>query len=142
MKVIVKARHMNLTPALRNHAEDKLGTALARIFDQPAARVVIELGDLGKVHDGSKEVRVMVSMPGGKTLTVHEVNDDLYTAVNNAHDRILQLVKRAQGKRRGTSRSRKLAAQKRRQTARQVLAAGPELWERELRQYESTRPSV
>ena len=45
MKVIVKARHMDLTPALKNHAEEKLGEALKRIFDRPAAKIEIELSE-------------------------------------------------------------------------------------------------
>ncbi len=137
MKLIVKARHMSLTPALKSHAEEKLGRSLMKIFDRPAAKVEIELTDLGQVKSGTKECRVTVYMPRGKTITISEVSDDMYSAINLAHDRLLHQVKRQRGRKRDTTRSRKEAIRSRNETARAALTGEPEVWETELQEYES-----
>ena len=140
MKVIVKARHMNLTPSLRAHAEEKLGQALSRILDRPAARMEIELSDLNHVVGGTKECRVTVYVPRGKAITIHESHDDLYSAINLVHDRLLEQVKRETGRRRRHSHRQRLASERtRRATAREVLTAQPEVWENELREYEESQ---
>lgn len=140
MKVIVKARHMTLTPALKAHAEDKLGNALMRIFDRPAAKIEIELSDLGNVSNGTKECRATVHMPRGKPITISEIHDDMYSAINLAHDRLLEQVKRERGRRRVTGRARKQSEQKRAATARENLTTEPEAWEKEVDEFEgSTR---
>ena len=54
MKLIVKARHMNLTPALKAHAEQKLGDAIKKIFDG-----VEEIGVEG-LHAGCVDPRGIV----------------------------------------------------------------------------------
>ena len=139
MKVIVKARHMDLTDAMRVHAEEKLGQALMRIFDRPAAKIEIELSDLGHVRAGSKECRVVVHMPGGKSITISELDDDLYSAINLAHDRLLEQVKRAQGKRRHNHRNRLSHQEERRRTARNSMTSNHELWEMELQEFEHSQ---
>ena len=114
MKVIVKARHMNLTAALKTYAEEKLGDALARIFDRPAATIEIELEDVGNVRNGvDKECRVTVFMPKGKTINIVEDADNMYKAIDLAHDRLLQQVKRQREKHDGAHNGRKLAERER-----------------------------
>jgi len=143
MKVIVKARHITLTPALKRHAEDKLGKALMRIFDRPAVKIEIELSDLGKYKNkSSKECRATVFMPRGKTINITEVGDDMYKAVDLCHDRLLHQVKRERSRRRDTARTRKSAERSRRQTARNVLTCKPEKWEEEVQAYERSKVSA
>jgi putative sigma-54 modulation protein len=138
MRVIVKARHMNLTPALKAHAEEKLGDALMRIFDRPAAKIEIELNDIGNVRDGAnKECRVTVFVPGGKTINIIEIDDNMYKAIDLAHDRVLQQVKRERGKRRNTTSRRKMAEKERNETARAELTLAPEPWEEEVAEFEA-----
>ncbi|MEE8408385.1 MAG: ribosome-associated translation inhibitor RaiA [Myxococcota bacterium] len=137
MKVIVKARHMDLTPSLKAHAEEKLGKAFMRIFDRPALKLEIELSELGKTKDGmDKECRATVSMPKGKTIVISEIADDMYKAVDLAHDRLLEQVKRQRSKRRSTGRNRKVAEQERDATARKNLTADQEEWEQEVQEFE------
>lgn len=137
MQVLVSARHMSLTPALTAHAEEKLGQALSHIFDRPHARVKIELGALGQTHKREdKTCRVRVTMPNGRVVVISETDDDMYKAINLAHDRVLERVKRERGRVVRPSRTRKLARRARASTARASLSAAPELWEQELRQYE------
>ncbi len=138
MKVIVKARHMNLTPALKAHAEDKLGNKLMRIFDRPAAKIEIELADLGNVSNGTKECRATVHMPRGNPIIISEVHDDMYSAINLAHDRLLEQVKRERGRRRVTGRARKASEKERAEVTRQNLTADPEQWEKEVKEFEGS----
>lgn len=110
MKLIVKARHMTLTPALKEHVEQKLGAAITKIFDQPASTLEVELSELGHTTDGlDKECHVTVFMPKGKTINVSEITDDMYKSIDLVRDRLLLQVKRQQAKKRTTVRGRKLA---------------------------------
>jgi putative sigma-54 modulation protein len=137
MQVIVKARHMVLTPSLKAHAEVKLGEAVMRIFDRPAAKIDIELSLLGHITDGrNQECRVTVFMPGGKTAVICEADDNMYKAIDMAHHRLLLKVNRERGKTRNTARTRKLAARTRDLVARRSLTVQPEAWEKEVAQYE------
>lgn len=139
MQVNVSARHMNLTPALFAHAEAKLGQALMHIFDKPSARVNIELGALGHTQRREdKTCRVIVSMPRGKTIVICERDDNMYKAIDLAHDRVLERVKRERGRTSRPTRTRKWARAQRASTARQSLMTQREPWEEEVRLYESS----
>ncbi len=139
MRVIVKGRHMNLTPALKTHAEDKLGKAITRLIDRPDGTVEIELNDAGNVRDGKdKECRITVQIPRGKTITITEVDDDMYKAIDLAHDRLMTEVKREREKRLDKSGARKAAEKVRAETARGELSTTPELWEREVNEFENS----
>ena len=139
MKVIVKARHTSLTPALKKHAEEKLGKAIMKIFDRPAAKIEIELTDLGAVKADNKECRATVSMPKGKSITISEVSEDMYSAINLCHDRLLTQVKRERGKRQNTTKVRKEAAKNRERQAANTLTADAEPWEAEVAEYERSQ---
>tara|TARA_Y100001968_G_C19199248_1_gene639123 strand:+ start:375 stop:806 length:432 start_codon:yes stop_codon:yes gene_type:complete len=139
MRVIVKARHFNLTKSLKLHAQEKLGDSLMRIFDRPSAKIEIELSSIGQFKDGeNKECRVQVFMPHSKAINITEIDDDIYKAIDLAHDRLLTQVKRYRGKRRNTARMRKKAERMRHQTALGVLTSSPEKWELELEEYNNS----
>lgn len=137
MKVILKGRHMALTPALRAHAEAKLSAAVARVFDRPAARIEIDLCDLGHTQNGAdKECRISVFMPRGPTLIICETDDNMYKAIDLAHDRLIVQLVRARGKKNCVTRVRKMAVRRRDNVASQTLSAGTEPWELEVQEYE------
>jgi ribosomal subunit interface protein len=137
MRVIVKGRHFNLTPAVKEHAEEKLGKSLMKIFDRPAAKIEIDLGFLGENKgEKSHECHVSVFMPHGRPINIREVDDNIYKAIDLARDRLIEQVKREQGRKRHTSRTRKEAAQMREDTARKQMTAEPETWEAEVQEYE------
>ena len=139
MRVIVKSRHINLTKSLRLHAQEKLGNSLMRIFDKPAAKIEIELTSLGQFKDGeNQECRVQVFMPHGKAINITEIDDDMFKAIDLAHDRLLTQVKRQQDKKNNNSRARKSAERQRNKLAWRELTSKPEVWELELREYNST----
>lgn len=136
MQVIVKARHMNLTDSLRAHASEKLGDSVMRIFDRPAAKIEIELSELAVKDGDDKECRVTVFVPRGKTITITEVGDDMYKAIDLAHDRLLTTVKRERDRRGNIHQRRRAAERERLQIMREELTAGSEPWEQELALYE------
>ena len=139
MRVIVKGRHLNLTQALKDHAEQKLSNALMRIFDNPGATLEIELNDVGNVRNGKdKECRITLTLPKNKTINIVEVEDDMYKAIDLAHDRLLNEVKRQLEKRYDKSASRKAAVKERAEVARRSLSSEPEAWEREVAEFENT----
>jgi len=139
MRVIVKSRHINLTNSLRLHAQEKLGNSLMRIFDKPAAKIEIELTSLGQFKNGeNQECRVQVFMPHGKAINITEIDDDMFKAIDLAHDRLLTQVKRQQDKKSNNSRARKSAERQRNKLAWRELTSKPEIWELELREYNST----
>ena len=143
MRVIVKARHMNLTRSLKNHAEDKIGNSLMRIFDRPAAKIEIELSALGEITGTrNNECRVAVFMPQSRPINITEVDDDMYKAIDLARDRLVEQVKRERGRKRNTSRTRKAAARRRHVQAKENLSSTPEEWEKELLEYENSSPSL
>ena len=136
MQVIVKARHMNLTDSLRAHASEKLGDSVMRVFDRPAAKIEIELSELAVKDGDDKECRVTVFVPRGKAITITEVGDDMYKAIDLAHDRLLMTVKRERDRCGNIHQRRRAAERERLQTMREELTAGSEPWERELAEYE------
>jgi len=143
MQVIVKGRHINLSEALKAHAEEKLGMAAMRIFDRPAAKVEIELSDLGKIRDGvNMECRITVFMPRGKAIVVTETAEDMYKAIDAAHDRLVEQIKRARSKRVANTRDRKEAERQKAITARDTLTTeknpADAILAREIAEYESS----
>ena len=76
-----------------------------RVFDKPAAKIEIELVDLGEMKDKqSKERRVSVFMPRGRSINITEIDDDMYKAIDLARDRLIEQVKRERGRQRHASR--------------------------------------
>ena len=141
MKVIVKARHMNLTPALKAHAEEKLGQSIMRIFDRPALKIEIELSDNGEKPD-NMVCRATLTMPKGKTINITESADDMYKAIDLAQDRLRNQVKRQRNRKKDTARTQKEAERAREQTARSNLTSAPEAWEAEVQEYERSTSAV
>ena len=131
MKVIVKARHMNLTPALKAHAEEKLGESIMRIFDRPALKIEIELSDNSE-KPNNMVCRATLTMPKGKTIVVSAAAEDMYKAIDLAQDRLRNQVKRQRNRQKDTARTQKSAEKARQETARTNLTADQEPWVAEV----------
>ena len=67
---------------------------------------------------------------------IREVDDNIYKAIDLARDRLIEQVKREQGRKRHTSRTRKEAAQMRDQMARSQMTVEREPWEDEVQESE------
>lgn len=134
MKKTVKARHMKMTEALHAYVEKKLLTPLGHIIDTPDMKVDVELCDEGN----TKECRVHIFISGVEPVNIHEVNADLYRAIDLTEQRMLVQVKRHRDRMRDHQHREKQAAAERHETARVALTAEREPWESEVREFEAS----
>ncbi len=99
MKTIIRAQGMDLTPALKQHAEQKLEQAIAKLVAGEAVRLTVELRLSSNARDNvDKECHVTCSMPSMKPVNITEVSDDMYKAIDLAEDRLVRQVKRLRGR--------------------------------------------
>lgn len=112
LHVIVQGKHMQVTPALRQYAEEKLGR-IVRYFDQVKdAQVVMSVerrGELGKAQV------VEVTVHGdGVVLRGEEASSDMYASIDLVAEKLKKQVEKYRTKfidRRRIAESRKKTAQ-------------------------------
>lgn len=86
MKIDVRGRHLHLTDALRAHVTKRLRFALGRVVTR-IARVAVRVSDVNGPRGGAdKRCHVHVVMPG-RSVTIDEVDRDLYVAIDRAAER-------------------------------------------------------
>lgn len=84
MDVQMFAQEFALTPSLRDHLEHRLRFAFARTRNQ-IGRIVVRLRDLNGPRGGRDKVcQVNVSIPGRPEVVIHEVQEDMYNAIDFA----------------------------------------------------------
>ncbi|MEL6340463.1 MAG: HPF/RaiA family ribosome-associated protein [Myxococcota bacterium] len=95
------AQNMDLSDSLRDHVEQKLLTPVKRLVDDPSARLEVRLRNLGHAKDGRHhEVHAHFSAPRDIHLDITEVDEDMYRAVDVAHHRLQEALRRQLEKRR------------------------------------------
>lgn len=147
VQVIVSARHMEMTPPLHDYVDQKLVQAVARVLDDPAVKIHVELIDMAHAKHGVRmECNVKVSMPTpaghGDVVVIHEADDNMYKAIDEAHRRLVLQVKRHRDKHRASTHRQKNAAAERAVTARQQLTSEQEPWEQEAAAFERSSASA
>lgn len=114
MKTSITARHMPLTVKLGRYAEDKIGLVVERLVGGPAARLDIELSQMGHVADGrNMRCRARVAVPRGRQLVVWLRDDDMYKAIDRVHDALVNAVKREVRRHARAAMARRLARRRR-----------------------------
>ena len=94
MKILTRARGLQLTDELSSHSTDQIRTALGRFADR-LRRVEITLLDVNGPRGGiDKECKIMVVLEGVGTLVIRERSDSAFAAISNAADRCRQAVSR------------------------------------------------
>ncbi|MEM6532467.1 MAG: ribosome-associated translation inhibitor RaiA [Myxococcota bacterium] len=97
----VHAQNMELSDALRAYVEEKVLEPLKRIIDDPSARLEVRLRQVGHAkHGKNNEVHAHFSAPQQLRLDITETDEDMYRAVDGAHHRLLEAVRRQVEKRR------------------------------------------
>ena len=92
MKIIVRAHHVEITKALREYAEDKLGK-LEKYFDH-IIQMTVELDILDNANvDDRQEVRVSIKIPN-RTLRAVDSSKDMYATIDKIHDMCMVQLKR------------------------------------------------
>ena len=137
MQKTVKARHTKLTDALRNYVDEKITAPLARVFDDPAAKLEVRLDDYKHASGGQKEeCSVHFMMPAGHEILITETDDDMYKAIDAVHARLLPQVRKERDRVVDGHQRKRSAAKERAEVARFQLTGQREEWEREAAMYE------
>lgn len=87
MQINVTGDNVDLTPALRAYATEKL-QRLSRHFDQ-----VISINVILKVEGHQQQAEATVNAPG-KSLFAHDTDSDMYAAIDGLSDKLDKQVRR------------------------------------------------
>lgn len=87
MQINVTGHHVELTPALRAYATEKL-QRLSRHFDH-----VISINVILKVDNNQQHAEATVNA-AGKSLFAHDADDDMYAAIDGLSDKLDKQVRR------------------------------------------------
>ena len=92
MHIYLTARHLDLTPDLRDHVERRIVQPLRdHHADEELVRLEIQL-----VHEDNRDSRmachVLAELKGGGDINVREHAGDAESAIDLVHDRLLPLV--------------------------------------------------
>jgi len=94
MKVLLQARHIELSDALRDYCERHLVAHIRRFYDNPAAKLVIQLADASGPKGGiDQEARLTLFMPGAPVFHVVQRTDDAFKSLDQARDRLIRRMK-------------------------------------------------
>jgi putative sigma-54 modulation protein len=108
MKVIIQGRHLRLSPGLKRYAQRHVVAPLNRFYDNQAAELRVELGDVnGRKSGVDKECHLTLHMPGARTIQIEETTPDPYASMDSASDRLVRAAKKALQRMRRPSRRHK-----------------------------------
>lgn len=98
MNIAIKATNMELTPALKDYAEKRLGTIVK--FTDGDAEISLEIGKETAHHKQGDifEAGATVTTPLGKTYHAVSSKADLYEAIDDVRGEIVREIKSAKGK--------------------------------------------
>jgi putative sigma-54 modulation protein len=95
MKMDIRFHGLELSPALRDHARNRLASRLRR-FGREVSEVTVRIGDVNGPRGGvDKRCRIVVRGPRFGPWTLEELHTDPYGAVDAATGRLAQAVARA-----------------------------------------------
>ena len=98
----VHGQNMDITEALHEYVADKMLEPLKRLIDDPSAKLEVRLKALSHAKNGKNhEVHAHFSAPQQMHFDVTEIDEDMYRAVDVAHHRLVEAVRRQIEKRRG-----------------------------------------
>ncbi len=100
MEVEIRSQKMHVDDEIQSHVERRIEFALKQ-FNSWITRVQVHLEDVNGPRRGiDKQCRILVSIKGGKTIKIEDLDADLVAAVNRAADRLGQAVSREIDRRR------------------------------------------
>ncbi len=105
MQIDIQTRNFQLTDALRNHIERRLGFALSS-RDEHIQRVLVWLSDINGPRGGAdKCCHVQVVFTRYSDVVIKDIEMDIYTAIDRAADRAGRTVARQLARHRDKDRS-------------------------------------
>ena len=94
MRLDIRGRHLRLTAALQDHVTRRLRFALGR-FDGRLRGIAVRLADVNGPRGGvDKRCEVHVDV-AGRRITIEELDEDLYAAIDRAAERAGRATERA-----------------------------------------------
>lgn len=95
MKVIIQGKHLRLSRGLKSYAQKHVVGRLNRFYDNWAAELRVELGDVnGRKGGVDKECHLTLHMPGARTIQIEETTSDPYASMDSASDRLVRAAKK------------------------------------------------
>ena len=100
MELEIRGQNIRVGDRLHEQVERQMNFALGQ-FESWISNATVLLEDINGPKGGiDKQCRVIVSLKGGKTLKIEDLDADISIAVNRAADRVGQVVSREIDKRR------------------------------------------
>ena len=94
MQIDIQARNFQLTDALRNHIERRLGFSLSARYDH-IQRVIVRLSDINGPRGGAdKCCHMQVVLAHLPDVVIEDTEADLYAAIDRAADRASRTIGR------------------------------------------------
>jgi putative sigma-54 modulation protein len=108
MKVIIQGKHLRLSQGMKRYAHEHVVEPLNRFYDNEAAELRVELGDVNGSKGGvDKECHLTLHMPGARTIQIEEATPDSYASMDAAADRLVRAAKKELQRMRRPSRRHK-----------------------------------
>jgi len=108
MKVIIQGKQLRLSRGLKSYAQKHVVGPLNRFYDNEAAELRVELGDVNGSKGGvDKECHLTLHMPGARTIQIEETTPDPYASMDSARDRLVRAAKKELERMRRPSRRHK-----------------------------------
>lgn len=106
MNSIIKGHNMELTPAIREYAEQKLGGIISRLDKDKSSTLEIELGITTKHHKHGDmyKAKALVVM-GSRRVHVESVTDEMYKSIDELKDKLDDELAHSGDKKRSIMRS-------------------------------------
>lgn len=102
MNLTISGHHVDVTPAIRSHVENKLNRLKRNLEGVIDIKVVLTVENVSK-KDVSQRAEITVNMPG-KALHVTSSASDLYAAIDLLMDKVERQVVKTKEKTRSHSR--------------------------------------
>ena len=100
MEVEIRSQNMHVDDEVQLNVQRRMEFALKQ-FNSWITHVQVHLEDVNGPRRGiDKQCRILVSIKGGKTIKIEDLDADLIAAVNRAADRLGQAVSREIDRRR------------------------------------------
>ena len=95
MKVIIQGKQLRLSQGMKRYAHEHVVEPLNRFYDNEAAELRVELGDVNGSKGGvDKECHLTLHMPGARTIQIEETTHDPFASMDVAADRLVRAAKK------------------------------------------------
>lgn len=89
MNSIIKGHNMELTAAIREYAEQKLGSIISRLENKSDSSLEVELGITTKHHKhGDMYKAKALLIVGSRRIHVESVTDEMYKSIDELKDKL------------------------------------------------------